>query len=701
MTALNLRLAVATALMSGVAVADEVPAADNPYSVSPSQMVQGGVGLWQTPTARMMPEGALSLNYTDNQEYRFWSVSLQLFPWMEATARYTDTRTRLYSNVDSFSGDQTLKDKGLDVKFRLWEESYYLPDISLGFRDFGGTGFFDSEFVNMSKSVGPFDFHAGVGWGYMGTHDDITSPFCKLRDSYCERPTGFSGRGGKVDYQNFFKGPMAFFGGVEYRTPIDGLTLKAEYEGNNYVDDRAGALQQDTRWNVGALYRWKGFDFTLNYQRGNTVGFGVSYRLNMHTVKQQKIVRPPMDITDKEPAADVESVNKQRLVSNLVTNGGFVPNDLDIDETSATIYGVQTSYRDNEEAIERVGRILASEMPESVKEYHIVEHTGNHLMVDTVVDADEFKQHAKYEVPETDLPSTYYRTSPDAETRENFTPKTESGMLYGAEFFWTQSIGNPEAFYMYQAGLMFTGGYQFNRNFGVYGTVSATLLENFDKFNFKVDNEESALPRVRTQTREYVTNGVMSMNSLYGNWFDTYGDDWYYAGYAGYLETMYAGVGAEVMYRPLDSRWAFGIDANFVQQRDFENEFGLLDYKAFTGFASVYWQPEILPDARIRLSAGQFLARDKGVNIEFAKRFDSGIVVGAFASFTNVSAEEYGEGSFTKGFFISVPFDLFVLKPATGRGTFPWIPIARDGGQMLNRPVNLISTTEKRSPFFD
>ena len=164
---------------------------------------------------------------------------------------------------------------------------------------------------------------------------------------------------------------------------------------------------------------------------------------------------------------------------------------------------------------------------------------------------------------------------------------------------------------------------------------------------------------------------------------------------------MYAGVGAEVMYRPLDSRWAFGIDANFVQQRDFENEFGLLDYKAFTGFASVYWQPEVLPDARIRLSAGQFLARDKGVNIEFAKRFDSGIVVGAFASFTNVSAEEYGEGSFTKGFFISVPFDLFVLKPATGRGTFPWIPIARDGGQMLNRPVNLISTTEKRSPFFD
>ncbi|MEP1552713.1 YjbH domain-containing protein, partial [Paraglaciecola sp.] len=96
-------------------------------SVAPSQMVQGGVGLWQTPTARMMPEGSQTINYTDNNEYRFWSSSLQLFPWMEATVRYTDVRTQLYSNVASFSGNQTLKDKGIDVKFRLLEEDYYLP----------------------------------------------------------------------------------------------------------------------------------------------------------------------------------------------------------------------------------------------------------------------------------------------------------------------------------------------------------------------------------------------------------------------------------------------------------------------------------------------------------------------------------------------------------------------------------------------
>ena len=111
--------------------------------------------------------------------------------------------------------------------------------------------------------------------------------------------------------------------------------------------------------------------------------------------------------------------------------------------------------------------------------------------------------------------------------------------------------------------------------------------------------------------------------------------------------------------------------------------------------------PEFLDDTQITVSAGQFLAKDKGVNIDYAKRFDSGIIVGAFAAFTDVSSEEYGEGSFTKGFYISIPTDLFLLQPSKGRGFFPWVPISRDGGQMLQRPARLINQTEIRAPFYD
>ena len=671
------------------------------YSVTPSQMVQGGVGLWQTPTARMMPEGALSMSYTDNQEYRFMSVSLQLFPWMEATARYTDVRTRLYSNVDDFSGDQTLKDKGLDVKFRLWEESYYLPDISVGFRDFGGTGFFESEFVNASKAVGPFDFHLGLGWGHLGYQNDITNPFCELRDSFCERPDGFSGRGGKVDYQNFFKGPMAVFGGVEYQTPLEGLSFKAEFEGNNYQQDRAGALEQDSRWNFGAVYRWNNFDFSLNYQRGNTIGFGVSYKLNMHTVSQVKIDNPPREIQGIKPPENAAAVNRQKLYNDLRRNGGYVITDLEIDDEQATFYGLQTRYRDRNEGVERVGRILASELPESIQQYHLVEQSNNVPMVDTVIDAAKFREHATYSVPESSVEDTYRRVSPTQQQVDAYEPHRATGAFFSTKFFWTQTFGNPEDFYLYQIGLLSSVGYKFNEHLGIYGGIRTTLLDNFDKFNFTVDAEEAFLPRVRTRVREYVTGPMITLDTVFMQWSDRLADNWYYQGYGGYLETMFGGVGGEIMYRPIDSNFAFGVDINYVKQRDPDSTTAFMDYSAVTGFASAYYQPDFLPDTRIRASVGQFLAKDRGINIDFAKRFDSGIVVGAFASFTNVSSEEYGEGSFTKGFYVSVPLDLFILQPATGRGQFPWVPIARDGGQMLNRPVQLIGVTEMRSPFLD
>jgi len=225
-----------------------------------SQMAHGGVGLIQTPTARMAPAGDLSINYTDNEEYRLWSVSIQLFDWMESTVRYTDVRTRLYSDDPGFSGDQTLKDKGIDVKFRLLQESTYLPQVSVGFRDFGGTGFFESEFIALSKQWGNFDFHLGMGWGYLGNAANTSNPFCDIKDSFCSRPGGFGGQGGKIDYDQFFKGPASLFGGVEYQTPWQPLRLKLEYEGNDYQNDRAGDLLQDSAWNIGAVYRWGNFN---------------------------------------------------------------------------------------------------------------------------------------------------------------------------------------------------------------------------------------------------------------------------------------------------------------------------------------------------------------------------------------------------------------------------------------------------------
>ncbi|ABG41710.1 protein of unknown function DUF940, membrane lipoprotein putative [Paraglaciecola sp. T6c] len=671
----------------------------NVAPVGSSLMVHGGTGLIQTPTSRMLTDGDLRVSYTDNNEYRFWSGTLQLFPWMQTTVRYTDVRTRLYSPVPEFSGNQTLKDKGIDVKFRVLNESYYLPELSVGFRDFGGTGFFESEFIGLSKRAGNFDFHLNIGWGYLGTSGNVSNPFCDVSDNFCERPGGFTGNGGKIDYQRFFKGPASIFGGIEYQTPWEPLRFKVEYEGNNYVNDRAGSLEQDSNWNFGANYRWNNFDFSVNYQRGNTLGFGVSYNFNLHSISQIKIDRPPRPLTDEKNDFSISKINGQRMTQDLYYQAGFALSTSHITDDEVTIYGQQISYRHEDEATERVGRVLASELPETVDTYKIVNTSGSVPMVETVVDAAEFKRQARYETLEPDLQRSYQRMDVSDESVSNFNPKNTSGFFTGIETFWIQTFGNPEEFYLYQGGIMVNGGYSFDGKTSVVGTIKANLLQNFDKFNFTRDRAPSSLPRVRTNVREYVSGRDISLENLYLHWNNRIADNLYAQFYGGYLETMYGGVGGELLYRPVDSNLAFGFDINYVQQRSWENDIDFYDYKVLTGHANVFWQPEFLPDTLLTIKVGQYLAKDKGVTIDFAKRFDSGIVVGAYAAITDVSSEEYGEGSFTKGFYLSIPFDLFSLKPAKGSGKIPWIPISRDGGQALNRPIELFGVTNERSPF--
>lgn len=256
-----------------------------PAPVGPSQSDFGGVGLLQTPTARMAREGEMSLNYRDNDQYRYYSASVQLFPWLETTLRYTDVRTKKYSSVESFSGDQTYKDKAFDVKLRLWEESYWMPQVAVGARDIGGTGLFDAEYIVASKAWGPFDFSLGLGWGYLGTSGNVSNPFCSYSDKFCSRDNSYK-EAGSVDGSDMFHGPASLFGGVEYQTPWQPLRLKLEYEGNNYQQDFAGKLEQKSKFNVGAIYRvtdWA--DVNLSYERGNTFMFGVTLRTNFNDLR--------------------------------------------------------------------------------------------------------------------------------------------------------------------------------------------------------------------------------------------------------------------------------------------------------------------------------------------------------------------------------------------------------------------------------
>lgn len=670
----------------------------------------GSIGLLQMPTGRHADQGEFSFTYHDQEEYRRWALNLQLFPWLEATIRYNDIRTRLYSQFEGFSGDQTYKDRGIDLKLRLTEESRWLPETSVGVRDVAGTGLFAGEYVAASKRIGNFDFTAGLGWGYLGKNANISNPFCKLTDEFCNRADGFSGTGGDFEVDKWFKGNTAWFGGVEYQTPWDPLSIKVEYDSNNYRNEPSRVtMPRDSRWNYGLEYDLgNNMSIKASYERGNTFMFGFTIRTNLANAAQPKIDTPkrppaPPRMQDVAQLEQQEEISSLRIALNSDASTWVSEIALSEDKETLTLYGNQYRYRDSELGLERMARVLATEVPDSIKTYQFVDQIGSTNLAQNNIDAEIFK--------DAIARRTINATTQQAYSRSEVT-QTPGDTLYKYDFefaelptvsvkpFLDQSFGGPEDFYMYQVGVDARVIYSLSRNTYIFGTASARIADNYDKFNYTTGNETGALPRVRTYVREYVTSSDVFLRNLQLVHRFQIDDSWFAAGYVGYQEQMFGGFGGEVLYRELDSNWAVGLDVNYAKQRDWENHFGFRDYDVITGHLTGYWRPSFLPNTLISVAAGQFLAGDRGVQVSVDHKFDSGIIVGAYAAKTNVSAEEYGEGSFTKGFYISIPFDILQLRYSPGRGSISWTPLTRDGGQMLGRAISLYGATDKRSPYY-
>ena len=174
-------------------------------------------------------------------------------------------------------------------------------------------------------------------------------------------------------------------------------------------------------------------------------------------------------------------------------------------------------------------------------------------------------------------------------------------------------------------------------------------------------------------------------------------DGHYYGLYGGLLEQMFAGAGGEYLYRPHHSRFALGVDVNAVRQRAFEQNFDLLPYRVNTGHVTAYMDTGF-QDILATVSAGQYLAGDKGITVDLSREFNNGMRMGAFATRTNVSAADFGEGSFDKGIYLTVPFSAFFTKSISGDAVFLWSPLTRDGGAKLSRPLSLYAETEVRNP---
>ncbi len=364
--------------------------------------------------------------------------------------------------------------------------------------------------------------------------------------------------------------------------------------------------------------------------------------------------------------------------------------------STAVLYYNNTYYRSEVDAINRLTAILMKEAPPEIERFRLINvRTGIVQREQEILRSPQERQYL------ADNRVNVFGNGSEAQSRAApmYTPilDAQDRKRYPT-FSWSvfpqfrQELFDPDNPFAVQFVMAASGVVQLFRGFSLEAVLETNLYDNFNVSR----TAGTALPPVRTDFLKYLIKGKNGIADLSANYRFRLAPDVYAIGRAGYLESMFAGAGGEILWRPENARWALGVDMYRVWQRDFDRLFGLQRYKTFTGHVSLYYASP-WHDLNFALRAGQYLAGDRGVTVEVTRRFATGIEVGAFFTRTNVSAQQFGEGSFDKGIIIRIPLGWMLPIETQGQYALDMRPIQRDGGQRLMADTVLYEETRRAS----
>jgi membrane-associated phospholipid phosphatase len=663
--------------------------------IEPTASNWGEIGLIQTPSARMGSASAMRVHMSKVLPYTATTIMFQPMDWLETGFRYVDISNRRTGSV-SLQTDQTYKDKSIDFKLRLREESSFLPAVAVGVRDVGGTGLFSSEYFVANKRWGDVDASLGLGWGYMASSGNIANPFGKLNPAFNTRPSAVTTTGGELGAKAFFRGPAALFGGLQWRAS-DSWAYKLEREGNNYQNEPlSNPLPSRSQWNFAANYRFgPATDFAIGWERGNKLMIGVSFHADLDGLVIPKLLNPPVPTYQASPPNFTKAPLDLGKELKLQTDWDLIALQdkgvsLHLEVKAGTAVGMHRQDRLN-----RLNGLIQAYAADRIRRWEVI-FVERGLAIDAVeIDRDAWmasQTTAQSPALKKEVLSSY---EPKLKANQS---NASSGELPTDSFklsmgpSYNQVLGGLENFLLYKIGVDVNASYRFNASTWIDGTLDLRLADNYSRNKFP---EPITLPPVRSFAREYLTTSRLTMPVLQATHVSSPSEYQFTSLYAGMLESMFAGVGGEWLYRPARSPLAFGIDINHVYQRDFRQHFTLRDYHVTTGHATAYLDTGI-SGILLKYQLGQYLAGDRGATVDISRRFDNGVILGAYVTKTNVSAIQFGEGSFDKGIYISFPFDATLPKFSDRSATALWQPLLRDGGARLNRLHPLYNLTSGR-----
>jgi hypothetical protein len=486
----------------------------------------------------------------------------------------------------------------------------------------------------------------------------------------------------------FFVEKLRFWGGKAYQLPRQKLTLLAEYESDRYDREVGlGTLQRPSAVNLAVLWSpIKDVGLRLSWLRGDTVGLTLSAQVDTNKTQPKRVARGvgavPVDLKTGALVSDDTDAWYHRMVIQSDQAGLTLRSArLDPDSSRAAIEITNRSYSLTADALSQAMLLSERYMPDQVTQVDfLLEEDGwvapavSYILQRPSQHLDVISDHPVFAAEKIKIGAPRKMSGTTHTTNFRY-----PALGFGFDLAAKAQLMDPDAPFRSQLYAKFLGRLQLTDRFNIWSRYEQDIHNDFST-DRPLDSPH--LPNVRTLVNRYLVEGESGLELLYAEYKKSLSSSMHTRTYAGLLESMYGGIGGEVLYAPYRQRWAIGVNVNAVRQRGFKRNFDFRDYKTITGHISAYYASPFF-NIDVAVHAGRYLARDRGYTLEARRTFDSGFSLGGFFTRTNVSAEEFGEGSFDKGLFFRIPFD--GLLPGNTRGAFSTIlrPLERDGGRRL------------------
>ena len=646
----------------------------------------GYPGLIEMPAAYSRPDAELALNFSHFRNTTRTTLTFQVTPRLSGSLRYSALRD-VRGNTPGAAVQDEIFDRSFSIHYRFLDETRHRPAFAIGLNDFLGTGIYQSEYVVASKTLHPrLRMTAGMGWGRLAGVGSFRNPLSYIFGSRMDTRPGRDGdQGGTLQAQNWFRGPAALFGGVEWQAS-DRWKLQAEYSSDAYPQEDGTAFDRKSPINIAAQYRLRpNAHVSLMYLYGSQLGINLTLTLNPKDppLGGSRDPAPPPVLAAPRPTGSVLEVQRN-LVTGLQAEGLRLRAFTVRGRTAHVSFG-GTSRTRTAQDIGRTARILTRVLPPEVEEFQITPAVSG--LTPTRVTL----RRADLEELEHDVDGAWasYARARITEQEQAIAGPRAAYPVWdtGITPYLQPALFDPDEPVRVDFGIQASAQVEAARGVILRGILRQPLVGNLDQSTRPSD---STLPRVRSDGALYDAEGSPAITELTAAHYYQPGTNLFGRFTGGYLEPMFGGLSAELLWFPLRSRIAFGAELNYVRQRDFDQLFGFQDYSVATGHVSGYWQMQ--NGFHLQLDAGRYLAGDWGSTITLNREFRNGWRIGAFATFTNVSAAEFGEGSYDKGIIVTIPIDWLSGTPSRDDFTTILRPVQRDGGAQLDVAGRLYDT---------